>query len=219
MEAQIYEYYTTDPQATYSYNIDLVTDNFCFGVSANKKSQETDDELIEYFKLLISQGFTPYSYSPEMSTMDTFVFSKYYGGKYCYTSFSKDFTYKYEWNSAKNSKKKYQLIRKVECDVYYVSNGNATNGFQAKSHKNIERGTFSDSQSQSNTNTRKQSLRHTCNLCKGRKRIVKDTYPSLHGQSDYRVKCNECGGYFMRSTGHTHITCPQCHGKGYFTTD
>lgn len=70
-----------------------------------------------------------------------------------------------------------------------------------------------------NTTNRHQPTKHTCNLCHGQKRIVKDTYPALYGTKDYKVKCNECGGYFLRSTGHTHITCPQCHGKGYFTTD
>lgn len=69
------------------------------------------------------------------------------------------------------------------------------------------------------TPAKRQPTKHTCPLCRGQKRIVKDTYPPLYGAKDYQVRCNECGGYFMRSTGHTHITCPQCHGKGYFTTD
>lgn len=77
----------------------------------------------------------------------------------------------------------------------------------------------SSSRRQNTTPSRNQPTKHTCSLCNGKRRIVKDTYPSLYGQSDYQVKCNECGGYFMRSTGHTHITCPQCHGKGYFTTE
>lgn len=66
---------------------------------------------------------------------------------------------------------------------------------------------------------RKQPMRHTCSLCNGKKRIVKDTYPPMYGMQNYQERCNECGGLFWRSTGHTHITCPQCHGKGYFTTD
>lgn len=65
----------------------------------------------------------------------------------------------------------------------------------------------------------RQPTRHTCSLCHGQKRIVKDTYPALYGTTDYKVRCNECGGYFLRSMGHTHITCPQCHGRGYFMTD
>ena len=80
-------------------------------------------------------------------------------------------------------------------------------------------GSSSSSQRQNTTHSRTQPTKHTCSLCNGQRRIVKDTYPSLYGQSNYQVKCNECGGYFMRSTGHTHITCPQCHGKGYFTTE
>lgn len=69
------------------------------------------------------------------------------------------------------------------------------------------------------TTNRHQPTKHTCSLCRGQKRIVKDTYPALYGTKNYKVRCNECGEYFLRSTGHTHITCPQCHGKGYFTTD
>ena len=57
---------------------------------------------------------------------------------------------------------------------------------------------------------------HECSLCHGKKRIVKDTFPPMFGTADYKVKCNECGEYFLRSTGHTHIPCPQCHGKGYW---
>lgn len=70
-----------------------------------------------------------------------------------------------------------------------------------------------------NTTNKRQQIKYTCSLCHGKRRIVKDTYPALYGTKDYQVRCNECGGYFLRSTGHTHITCPQCHGKGYFTTD
>ncbi len=80
-------------------------------------------------------------------------------------------------------------------------------------------GSSSSSQRQNTTHSRTQPTKHTCSLCNGQRRIVKDTYPPLYGQSNYQVKCNECGGYFMRSTGHIHITCPQCHGKGYFTTE
>lgn len=80
-------------------------------------------------------------------------------------------------------------------------------------------GMSSFSQIQNSTSSSTQQTRHNCPLCNGQRRIVKDTYPSLFGTSDYKVRCNECGGYFMRSTGHTHITCPQCHGKGYFSTN
>lgn len=72
---------------------------------------------------------------------------------------------------------------------------------------------------QNGTKRKQQPAKHTCPLCHGAKRIVRDTYTPLYGTEDYRVRCSECGEYFMRSTGHTHITCPQCHGRGYFTTD
>ena len=94
------------------------------------------------------------------------------------------------------------IVRCQECFLYTYTGGSS-----------------SSSQRQNTTHSRTQPTKHTCSLCNGQRRIVKDTYPSLYGQSNYQVKCNECGGYFMRSTGHTHITCPQCHGKGYFTTE
>lgn len=56
------------------------------------------------------------------------------------------------------------------------------------------------------------SSRSSCSLCHGRGRIVRTTSVSTFG-NDYKVKCNECGGWFMKSTGHSHITCPQCHGN------
>lgn len=97
-------------------------------------------------------------------------------------------------------------------DTFVPNYGNTT-GFQNNA------GTSYPQKKQETTPSRRQPTKHTCSLCHGQKRIVKDTYPALFGTKDYQVKCNECGGYFMRSTGHTHITCPQCHGKGYFTTD
>ena len=58
-----------------------------------------------------------------------------------------------------------------------------------------------------------------CSVCKGKKRMVIDTNPAMYGASDYQVRCNECGGYFMKSTGHSHIDCQGCHGEGgYWVT-
>lgn len=93
------------------------------------------------------------------------------------------------------------------------------NGYGGSYIPNNGSSSSSSSRRPNTTPSRNQPTKHICSLCNGQRRIVKDTYPSLYGQSDYQVKCNECGGYFMRSTGHTHITCPQCHGRGYFTTN
>lgn len=53
-----------------------------------------------------------------------------------------------------------------------------------------------------------------CSLCHGKKRINRDSPVPVYG-NDSRVRCNECGGFFMRSTGHSHVTCTLCHGRGY----
>ena len=53
----------------------------------------------------------------------------------------------------------------------------------------------------------------SCPLCHGSGRIVKDFNVSTFGL-DSKEKCSECGQWFMRSTGHRHVTCTQCHGTG-----
>ena len=64
----------------------------------------------------------------------------------------------------------------------------------------------------SNTNSRK-----ICTTCHGTGRMTKDTNPAQFGyDNSYKVKCNECGQYFPKSWGHTHVTCTSCHGKGYY---
>lgn len=128
-------------------------------------------------------------------------------------------TYVYKRQPAPASVTTCSLIRKKE-----KNSGNSgsfspsypNNGYGGGYNSN---GSSSSSQRQNTTPARTKPTKHTCNLCNGQRRIIKDTYPALYGQSDYQVRCSKCGGYFMRSTGHTHITCPQCHGKGYFTTE
>lgn len=76
-----------------------------------------------------------------------------------------------------------------------------------------------NSQSSSSSTKKNQPTRHTCSRCNGKGRIAVETHPPMFGQEDIKERCSECGGYFLHSWGHTHTTCPQCHGKGYFTTD
>ena len=67
----------------------------------------------------------------------------------------------------------------------------------------------------SNTNRNNNNRqRRECSLCHGKRRIVRNSSVPTYG-NDSRVRCNECGGYFMRSTGHSHVTCTLCHGRGY----
>lgn len=64
----------------------------------------------------------------------------------------------------------------------------------------------------------KQPTRHECPLCHGKGRIVRDNPVATYG-NDTQVWCGECGRYYMRSTGHAHVTCTQCHGRGYYTSE
>ena len=68
--------------------------------------------------------------------------------------------------------------------------------------------------SNTNRNNNNNKRRSECSLCHGKRRIVRDSPVPVYG-NDSRVRCNECGGYFMRSSGHSHVTCTLCHGRGY----
>ena len=94
-----------------------------------------------------------------------------------------------------------------------------TYGGNYKNGNNNNSAQSGNSQSMTSSTTKNQPKRHTCPRCNGNKRIAIETHPPMFGQEDYKERCSECGGYYLHSWGHTHVTCPQCHGKGYFTTD
>lgn len=72
----------------------------------------------------------------------------------------------------------------------------------------------SSSSSTSSTSSRVAVSSHQCPYCNGKGRIQKDMNPSMFGTQDYKVKCEECGQMYLKSTGHTHVTCGHCGGTG-----
>lgn len=62
---------------------------------------------------------------------------------------------------------------------------------------------------------RTQPTRHECPLCNGKGTIIKHISVPTYG-NDYQKYCNICGRSWFASSGHTHTTCTQCGGKGYF---
>lgn len=79
--------------------------------------------------------------------------------------------------------------------------------------------TFNSSSNSSSSITSSTSSRvavssHQCPYCNGKGRIQKDMNPSTFGTQDYKVKCEECGQMYLKSTGHTHVTCGHCGGTG-----
>lgn len=55
-----------------------------------------------------------------------------------------------------------------------------------------------------------------CSLCNGTGKVAKNTYPPQFGSNtDYKVRCPECGEEHLKSDGHVHVSCPNCHGRGY----
>lgn len=66
------------------------------------------------------------------------------------------------------------------------------------------------------TNTNNNTQKRKCNYCNGTGRKVVHNSVATYGTADYKVHCNECGGDFMRSSGHAHVYCNECKGTGYW---
>lgn len=56
-----------------------------------------------------------------------------------------------------------------------------------------------------------------CSHCHGKGTVVRDSYTATYG-NDHQVYCSECGRSYYASSGHSHVTCPICHGdKGFWS--
>ena len=89
------------------------------------------------------------------------------------------------------------------------NNGGGYGGYDSGS-SNYSPGRNSSGSTGSSSTSRRQ-----CSLCHGTGRIVHENYTATYGY-DRKMRCNECGKDYWASSGHSHITCTQCHGKGYF---
>lgn len=85
---------------------------------------------------------------------------------------------------------------------YYPSSGSATNRT-----------------SSSNSQSRRERKWRDCSLCHGKGTIVRDSYVSTYGLQDRQVYCSQCGRSYYSTTGHSHVTCPTCHGNRGFWSD
>lgn len=75
-----------------------------------------------------------------------------------------------------------------------------------------------NSGSTSTSQQRTQPVQHTCPRCHGNRTIVRESNVATYGNDTQRY-CSICGRNYWASSGHSHVTCPQCYGKGYFTTN
>lgn len=79
---------------------------------------------------------------------------------------------------------------------------------------NANESTYDSNVINENTSTTNStSSSSSCPLCHGKGRIAKDMFPAQYGYANNeKEKCPECGEWFPKSWGHTHVTCPVCHG-------
>ena len=118
-----------------------------------------------------------------------------------------------------------QTKQNMHNEWYQATGGGKTMSYdqywatKAQIEMNAKTASSSSSSSTSSSSSKKTSVsssRHECSLCHGSGRISHDCYPATFGTQDYEVYCKECKRNYLKSTGHGHITCTQCHGKGYF---
>ena len=99
---------------------------------------------------------------------------------------------------------------------YMQTRINAANAVsEASAYSNSD---FGENQNGSSSGTPETTItKHECSMCHGTGRIGKEfNPPSYDGNPDNtKVKCEECGGIFLKSSGHAHVPCPVCHGKKY----
>lgn len=111
------------------------------------------------------------------------------------------------WNSAQAQ----EDLRKIETDM----NGGNTS-YSARNNNSIRNSSVSHNRSK--VSQRSQRKWRDCSLCHGKGTIIRDSSVPTYG-NDSKVYCSQCGCYYWASSGHTHITCPTCHGKRGFWSD
>lgn len=74
-------------------------------------------------------------------------------------------------------------------------------------------GVISSNDYNSSPSSTPSSGSHECSYCKGKGRVPHESLVPLYGTPDSKKYCSECGQYFLQSCGHSHITCPVCHGR------
>lgn len=68
--------------------------------------------------------------------------------------------------------------------------------------------------SERSSSSKVSSSTWTCPYCNGKGRVEYNTNPTQFGINTDKKWCDECGKYYLKSWGHTHITCSHCHGTG-----
>ena len=63
--------------------------------------------------------------------------------------------------------------------------------------------------------TKSTPTRHECPRCHGSRKIIRESNVGTYGK-DTQKYCSICGRNYWASSGHSHITCPQWGGKGYY---
>lgn len=196
-----------------------ISDSYCFDSDISGKS--VGNGKLQYYKEYSSShptyigesyfGNVTYRFSSDYRTLNVIV--------------NKSIIYVYKMSNPPSGVITCSLIKRKPSSQGQISWGAVggyyppTDGGSYNTGSNNISTQSGNSQSSSSSTTKNQPTKHTCSRCNGKGRIAIETHPPMFGQEDYKERCSECGGYFLHSWGHTHTSCPQCHGKGYFTTD
>lgn len=118
-----------------------------------------------------------------------------------------------------------QTKQNMHNEWYQATGGGQTMSYdqyltaRAQAASQASSGSTSSTSSSSSSSSRKKasasSSLHECSLCNGSGMIIHESHVATFGL-DSKKYCSTCDQTFLASTGHMHVTCSQCHGKGYF---
>ena len=188
----------------------------CFiqgGVYAYGDSDDRDQSQLAYVVTTpeyMREG-PSYKYNSSLSDSHYSVFTFNAKRGKLYNKFSKDLRYR-EFGMVSSSNKmicedKYVLDRILDGETFNNRSLDTPQWFSSTPNSN--------SHSTSSTSSSHSSTKHTCSHCKGTGKTIRESGVATYG-NDSKVYCSTCGRSYYRSTGHSHVTCPICHGKGWY---
>lgn len=166
----------------------------------------------------VGVGHGTLNYKELNNNLRTYIGSSYWGGNTCFR-FNRERSklnvittngdiYVYVRVTPPSSVKTCSLIRNTQSGENHSGVCVATSSVSSRDG--------SINANQKSTTGNENRARRQCSYCGGKGKIVKYISVGQYGhKQETKIRCSECGEYYLPSSGHTHIHCSHCRGTGY----